>query len=457
MTPELLDQFRKQVRSNPQSIAEAIDTIKAPDAAELINELPLEEAVMLFLMLPVEESVAILNEPSCERRHTILESIEVERAAEIFTQISSDERAYIIRRMNQLARERITPFLPPDIIKNIRFLLQFPPTSAGGIMTTEFVHLQPDMTVAEALDQIRLASRQRMTVYSAYVVDNNSHLLGAVSLRDLVCADPQKMVRAVMRKYPISVNCLDDQEKVARILAKYNLLAVPVTDDAGRVVGFVTVDDALDVLVEEQTEDVYKLAGVEAMDDAYMSVPLLSMVKKRAVWLVVLFVGEMLTATAMGYFEGEIAKAVVLALFVPLIISSGGNTGSQAATLIIRALALGEAEMSDWWRVLHREIISGLILGAVLGGIGFLRIAIWSLFSTIYGPHWFYIALTVFFSLIGVVLWGTISGSMLPFMLKKLGLDPATSSAPFVATLVDVTGLIIYFSVALVVLRGKLL
>ena len=255
----------------------------------------------------------------------------------------------------------------------------------------------------------------------------------------------------------VSLNVNDSQEDAVNIFRKYDRTALPVVDSGGVLVGLVTIDDMLDVAEEEATEDIQKFGGMEAVDETYMRIPLLTMVRKRAGWLVVLFLGEMLTASAMGFYEGEIAKAVVLALFLPLIISSGGNSGSQASMLIIRAMALGEVTLRDWFHVMRKEIISGLLLGLILGAIGFLRVAIWSQFSTIYGPHWFLVALTVGFSLIGVVLWGSLSGSMLPFILKKVGADPATSSAPFVATLVDVTGLIIYFSIALLIMRGAML
>jgi magnesium transporter len=272
-------------------------------------------------------------------------------------------------------------------------------------------------------------------------------------------ADIDTPVTDVMRKKPVTVNALDDQEDVARKIGKYNLLAVPVVEQDGSVVGFVTVDDVIDVMIEEGTEDILRLAAVEpgALDKPYMQVSLPLMIRKRAGWLVILFLGEMLTATAMGFFEKEIARAVVLALFVPLIISSGGNSGSQASTLVIRALALGEVTLPDWWRVMRREVFSGLGLGLILGTIGFLRITVWSAFSDLYGPHWPLVALTVGVALIGIVLWGTLAGSMLPFVLRSFGFDPATSSAPFVATLVDVTGLVIYFSVAVLILRGTLL
>jgi magnesium transporter len=291
------------------------------------------------------------------------------------------------------------------------------------------------------------------------VLDQAGKLLGALSLRDLVMADADKPVAEVMRRNPLCVGVLDDRVAVAQKISKYNLLAIPVLEADGRVVGFVTVDDVIDVLVEEQTEDVLRMGAVEpgALDEPYLATPSPRMVQKRAVWLVVLFLGEMLTATAMGYFEKEIERAVVLALFIPLIISSGGNSGSQATSLIIRALALRELTLADWWRVARREVLSGLMLGIILGAIGFLRITVWQTLSlSSYGDHWVLVATTVGLALVGVVLWGSLSGSMLPFILKKCGLDPATSSAPFVATLVDVTGLIIYFMVALVVLLPKI-
>ena len=327
-------------------------------------------------------------------------------------------------------------------------------------MTTEFVRLDPSMNVGEALKHIRSVAREKESIYACYVMEpKTGGLLGAVSLRDLVMADLNTPLTSVMRLKPITVTALEDQEEVAKKISKYNLLAVPVLEKDGSVVGFVTVDDVVDVLIEEGTEDILRMGAIEpgALDRPYMQTSLPVMVKKRASWLVILFLGEMLTATAMGFFEKEIAKAVVLALFVPLIISSGGNSGSQASTLVIRALALGEVRLHDWWRVMRREVLSGFGLGAILGAIGFLRITVWSAFSNLYGPHWPLVALTVGIALIGIVLWGTLAGSMLPFVLRRLGFDPATSSAPFVATLVDVTGLLIYFSVAVVILRGTLL
>jgi magnesium transporter len=287
-----------------------------------------------------------------------------------------------------------------------------------------------------------------------------AQLLGAVSLRDLVMAELPQRVTEVMRRKPVTVSAYDDREVVAAKIAKYNLLAVPVLEKDGRVVGFVTVDDVIDVMIQEGTEDALKMGAVEAgmLDEPYTATPFWSLIRRRAGWLLILFLSEMLTATAMGRFEEEIARAVVLAIFVPLIISSGGNSGSQAATLIIRALAVGELRLIDWWRVMRREVLTGFVLGSVLGLVGFMRITVWSFaFPGIYGTHWLLVAVTIWMSLIGVVLWGTFAGSMLPIALKRIGLDPAVSSAPFVATLVDVTGIVIYFEVAARVLRGTLL
>ncbi|MGZ5245081.1 MAG: magnesium transporter, partial [Bacteroidia bacterium] len=306
-------------------------------------------------------------------------------------------------------------------------------------------------------DYIRRYGQDSETLNVIYVVDEKGFLLDDIRVREVLLAQPDKKVSDLMDSSFTSLLVTDDQETAVSAFAKLSRVALPVIDSEGILVGIVTIDDAMEVAQEEDTEDIQKLGAVEALENPYLDVSIFEMVRKRGIWLVVLFLGEMLTASAMGYFEDEIAKAVVLALFIPLIISSGGNTGSQAATLIIRAMALGEVTLSDWWRVMRREIVSGLMLGTILGVIGFARIAIWTTFSDFYGEHWFPLALTVGFSLVGVVLWGTLSGSMFPLILKRFGLDPATSSAPFVATLVDVTGLIIYFSLAMFLLSGTML
>ncbi len=457
---KLLERIHTRLDESLVGISQIVGDLAPADLAELINQLTLVEAAAVVSMLPVPRIVELFDEPLMRRRAAILEKLEPPHAAEILSGLSADERTDVVQKMGHHERHRILPKLSVAIQKELEGLLQYPPHTAGGIMTTEFVRLEPEMTVEGALKQIRAVALEKESIYACYVMEPGSnHLLGAVSLRDLVMAELKTLVTEVMRKKPVIVNVLDDQEDVAKKIAKYNLLAVPVLEEDGTVVGFVTVDDVIDVLIEEGTEDILRLGAVEpgALDKPYMQISLPLMIRKRAGWLVILFLGEMLTATAMGFFEKEIARAVVLALFVPLIISSGGNSGSQASTLVIRALALGEVTLRDWWRVMRREIFSGLGLGMVLGTIGFLRISVWSAFSDLYGPHWPLVALTVGVALVGIVLWGTLAGSMLPFVLRRLGFDPATSSAPFVATLVDVTGLIIYFTVAVLILRGTLL
>jgi magnesium transporter len=425
-----------------------------------LNRLHLSDAAELIRRVPLDTAVALCDFPDLNRRALLCDQLTPELAASILERLSTDELAYILRRMSEHERYRLLPLVSPDVRKEVDLLLRYKDNTAGGIMTTEFVSLQSEMSVSEALQHIRHVAADRETIYACYVLEQGTgHLLGALSLRDLVIADPGRAVSAVMRRHPVVVHVTDRKEEVADKVSRYNLLAIPVLEEDGRVVGFVTVDDVIDILLEEETNRALRSGAVEAgaLDEPYITTPLLTLVRKRASWLVLLFLGEMLTATAMGHFEDEIAKAVVLALFVPLIISSGGNSGSQASTIVIRAMALGEVRLADWWRVAGREVLSGLMLGAILGVVGFARIALWSAFSNIYGPHWILVAMTVACSLVGVVLWGTLSGSLLPLIIRRFGGDPATSSAPFVATLVDVTGLVIYFSVAILIMRGRIM
>jgi magnesium transporter len=340
----------------------------------------------------------------------------------------------------------------------VKGLLAYAEDEAGGLMNTRYSRLRPEMTVDEATSYLRRDARSReRAVYYAYVVDPEERLLGVVSFRDLIVRSGDRLIEDVMRTDVISAPEDLDQEPLSRMFMRHHLLMMPVVDREGRIKGVVSVDDIVHVVQEEATEDIHKIGGIEALDQPYLQVPLLTMIRKRAGWLAALFLGEMLTATAMGHFEDDISRAVVLALFVPLIISSGGNSGSQATTLVIRAMALGEVKVRDWWRVIRRELITGLGLGLILACIGITRILLWEGLFDSYGEHYLLVAVTVALSLIGVVLWGSIAGSLLPFILRALGFDPASASAPFVATLVDVTGLIIYFSVAAFVLRGTLL
>jgi magnesium transporter len=327
-------------------------------------------------------------------------------------------------------------------------------------MTSEFVSMPPGWSVEQALGFIRAIGGKKETIYAIYLVDPATlRLVQAISLKDLILADPSARVGALSHyREPLAVAPLDDRAHVAGLISKYDLLAVPVVDGSGQIIGIVTVDDVIDAIVDEATEEVQRFGGMESLDGPYMEIGFFAMIKKRAGWLCALFLSEMLTASAMQHFEGELEKAVVLTLFIPLIMSSGGNSGSQATSLIIRALALGEVKLRDWWRIALRELPAGLVLGAILGTIGFIRIAVWQRAGFHdYGEHWVLIAATVAGALIGIVTFGSVVGSMLPFALKRIGFDPATASAPFVATLVDVTGLIIYFSIAYVILRGTLL
>jgi len=458
---DLVERIRLRLEDSFVGIGEVVAELLPSDVAELVNQLTRQEAATVMSMLAVPRAVEVFDQPTLRRRSAILEQMEPGRAAQVLEGLSADQRTEIVRGMGEVARRRLVPKLSAGMRAEVERLLQYPPHSAGGIMTTEFVRLDPAWAVGDCLRHVRSVAREKESIYACYVMEPDSgRLLGSVSLRDLVMAELDQPVERVMRKKPITVNARDDQELVASRIAKYNLLAVPVLEQDGSVVGFVTVDDVVDVMIEEGTEDALKMGAVEpgAMDEPYTATPFWKLVRKRAGWLLVLFLSEMLTATAMGRFEEEIARAVVLALFVPLIISSGGNSGSQAASLIIRALAVGELGVRDWWRVMRREISSGLVLGGILGLVGFLRISLWSLMSpNAYGEHWPLVAATVWVSLMGVVLWGTLAGSMLPLVLKRAGMDPAVSSAPFVATLVDVTGIVIYFEVAARILRGSLL
>ncbi|HVQ28773.1 MAG TPA: magnesium transporter [Vicinamibacteria bacterium] len=457
---ELLERIRLRLEESFVGIGEEVAGLPPADLAELVNELTRQEAASVLSMLSIPRATAVLDQTTLRRRSAIVDQLDPGRAAQILEALSADQRTEIVRGMGEVARRRLLPKLSAFVRAEVERLLQYPHHTAGGIMTTEFVRLSPTWTVRECLKHVRTVAREKESIYACYVMEpGTERLMGSVSLRDLVMAELERPVSEVMRKKPVTVSALDDQELVASRIAKYNLLAVPVLEKDGSVVGFVTVDDVIDVMIEEGTEDVLRMAAIEpgAMDEPYAATPFWSLIRKRAGWLLILFLSEMLTATAMGRFEGEIARAVVLALFVPLIISSGGNSGSQAASLIIRALAVGELKVGDWWRVMRREILTGLVLGSLLGFVGFMRITVWSLISPVYGPHWLLVAATVWISLMGVVLWGTLSGSMLPLILKRLGMDPAVSSAPFVATLVDVTGIVIYFEVAARILRGTLL
>lgn len=405
-----------------------------------------EGADDFFLALgPLDQAAILIGLPAGERR-LWMRMLAPDDSADVLQEVPPEQRRTLIELLDEPTRREVTA------------LLAYAEDAAGGLMSPRFARMRPDMTADEAISYLRRQARTRLeTLYYAYVLDAEQHLLGVVSFRDLFTAAPTALVRDVMETDVVTVPEDMDQEQVARIIAQQDLVAVPVLDGERRMRGIVTIDDIVDVVQEEATEDVHKFGGLAALDAPYMQTNLWTTIRARAVWLSVLFVGEMLTASAMGHFEREIARAVVLALFVPLIISSGGNSGSQAATLVIRAMALGEVKLRDWWRIMHREITAGLSLGLVLALLGLVRIVAGEWLFHSYGQHYLLIAATVSCSLIGVVTLGTLAGSMLPFVLRRLGFDPASASAPFVATLVDVSGLVIYFSVAEIVLRGTLL
>ncbi len=442
---------------NFTALRELLVELEPVDLVDLINDLPESHEAVIFRILPRELAADTFEYLDLESQESLLKAMGHQEAASILNEMSPDDRTALFEELPSNFVKQLMILLAPDERAIAQSLLGYPEDTVGRMMTPDYIAVQAERTVQQVLDFIRSNGKNSETLNMIYVIDEKSKLIDDIQIRDFLIAPLDNRVSDLMNETYISLNVTDDQETAVNTFRKYDRSALPVIDSTGVLVGIVTVDDVLDVAEEEATEDIQKFGGVEALDEPYMNISLFHMVKKRGSWLVVLFLGEMLTASAMGYFENEISKAVVLALFVPLIISSGGNSGSQAATLIIRAMALGEVTLRDWWRVMHREILSGLLLGTLLGTIGFIRIAVWASFSTIYGPHWVLVAVTVSLSLVGVVLWGTLSGSMLPFALKRAGLDPATSSAPFVATLVDVTGLVIYFSIALVVMHGTLL
>lgn len=415
------------------------------DRAAQFRKLPRGQQDDFFLVLGAHDQAELLRTlPESERRLWM-------------RLLAPDDAADVLQHVDDRERPGLLGLLDEPTRKEVNALLAFKEDEAGGRMSPRFARVRANVPVDEAIAYLRKQAAQLRTLDYAYVLDQEQRLVGVASLRDLFLADPRKIVQEIMCTDVISVNEDMDQEQVARVIRKNRLLAVPVLDDQQRMQGIVTIDDIVDIIDEEASEDMQKVGGMEALDEPYLATSFFQLIKKRAGWLAILFLGEMLTATALGYFEGEIDRAVVLALFLPLIISSGGNSGSQATTLVIRAMALGEVMMRDWFRVIRRELFAGIVLGCILGVIGISRIFAWQAIFGTYGEHYFVLALTIAYSLIGVVMFGTLAGSTLPFILRRVGLDPASASAPFVATLVDVTGLIIYFTVAKVVLTGTLL
>jgi magnesium transporter len=408
--------------------------------------LPREDGEDFFLSLAPREQAQLLSEVPTDQRRIWMRLLAPDDAADVLQEIEPELREELVKLLDDATR------------REVRALMAYAEDDAGGLMSPRFARVRPDMQIDEAIRYLQRQARERLeTIYYAYVLDSDQRLLGVCSFRELFAAAADRLVRDVMHEEPITVREELDQEAVALLIKRHGFLALPVVDADGRMKGIVTLDDIVDVVEEEATEDVQKFGGMEALEAPYMETSFLRMIQKRGGWLALLFVGEMLTATAMARFEHDIARAVVLAVFVPLIISSGGNSGSQASTLIIRAMALGEVRMRDWWRIVRRELAAGLTLGLLLALLGAVRIVAWEKAFHAYGVHYPELALTVGVSLIGVVTMGTLCGSMLPLLLKRVGLDPASASAPFVATLVDVSGLLIYFTAAKLLMGGALL
>ena len=445
---KLLERIHLRLDESMVGIAEQLKDLDAADLAELINQLTLAEAAAVVSLLPVPRAIEIFDQPTMRRRAGILEGMDPSRVAQILEGLSADETTDIIQRMSPHERHRVLPKLSAELRKELEGLLQYPAHTAGGIMTTEFVRLDAGMTVGEALKHIRSVAREKESIYACYVMEpKTNHLLGAVSLRDLVMAELDKALAEMMRRKPVTVNALDDQEVVAKKIAKYNLLAVPVLEQDGSVVGFVTVDDVIDVLVEEQTEDILRMAGVEpgALDKPYFDNPIMRVVRKRIVWLLLLFVAGTLTSAVLHRYQDELAAVVALSFFIPLLIGTGGNAGAQTVMTVIRSLALGEVGVKHAWRVVMREASTGMVVGLLVAPVAFGQALLWQVPITL--------ALTVSVTMFAICVWSTTVGSLVPIVAERLGVDPAVLSAPLITTLVDATGLIIYFTIAKIILH----
>ena len=456
LAPDILELLEE----SPAAVAAETEELHPRDLADVAEALPAEHVASFLAALPKERAADVLEYLDEELRTRVLEQIPADQAAALVTQMTPDDRADVLEEMNEERAEEILEEIPTEARRETEALLRFDPASAGGLMTTEFVSVPAKTSVEAALESVRAMARsgRREAMYAVYTTDDEGRLNGVLSLRELLAAPTGSRLADVAWTDVRHVLPTADREEVARVTSDYDLMAVPVLSESGHMMGVVTVDDVIDAIQEEQTEDVQKLGGMEALEEPYMQIGYVGMLRKRIGWLSILFIGSLATATAIGYFQGELQRAAVLMLFIPLIISSGGNSGSQATSLIIRAMALGEISLRDWWRVARRELTSGIMLGILLGVLGVARVLVWQYMGwENFGEYPVLLALTIGFALVGVVTFGSLAGSMLPFVLRRFGLDPASASAPFVATLVDVTGLVIYFTVAVLVLRGRLL
>ncbi len=461
VTENILDKISSAINENNiKWLEKQLKKLHPADVAAILNELNIDDGKKLLNFLEDKIAADALIEMEEDKRELLLGSLTSEQIADHIDHLPSDEATDVISELSDKQQDEVLRHLEKDDkeqASDIVDLLKFEEGTAGALMAKELIRVHMNQTVWECVREMRREAEQVENIYAIYVVDDDEKLVGHLSLKKLLTTSLRTKITEVYNPNVISVKTDTPSPEVANIIKKYDFVVLPVVDNLGKLVGRITVDDVVDLMSEEATEDAQKMGGMQALEEPYMRASIFDMLKKRAGWLVVLFIGESFTATAMSFFENQIAKAVVLALFVPLIISSGGNTGSQASSLIIRALAVGEISVKEWWKIVSRELRTGFFLGLILGLVGFLRVAIWSVFVNIYGPHWMLVGFTVGIALIGVVLWGNLVGSLFPIFLKRIGLDPAVSSAPFVATFVDVTGLIIYFTVASLLLRGILL
>lgn len=454
-----LEQIESFIESNDtEKLALFIDSLNYDEIVDILEKCDDETSVKIFEVLDEYVGLKSFKILPDKTRQMLIKHMDHRKAAKLLNSLPDDDLTAFIEGLPSLVVNELLKLLSDENRKNVLSLLGYPEQSVGRLMTPHYIAVKRDWTVTQVFEYIRNYGQNSETVNVIYVIDDNGILIDDIRMREFLFVDPATRVIDVMDGKFLALEVTEQETEAISVFKKNNRSALPVTDDKGVLLGIVTIDDVLRLAEDEDTKDIQQIGGSEALDEPYNTIAFPKLIKKRAGWLIILFLGEMFTATAMGHFENEINKAVVLALFIPLIISSGGNSGSQASSIIIRAMALGEITFSDWWRVMRKEFLSGLTLGTILGAVGFLRIILWQLTGLYdYGVHWLLVAFTIMFSLIGVVIWGTLSGSMLPILLKKAGADPAASSAPFVATLVDVTGLVIYFSVAFFILRGTLL
>ncbi|MCL2041280.1 MAG: magnesium transporter [Bacteroidales bacterium] len=461
MIDEIKIRFQELIEERKWKTAkQELHNLEPFQIAEVIEELSKSDQIILFRLLPRELAKEAFKHLSHDEQEDIIEGLatNVNKVTGLLNDLDPDDRTAFFEELPGEVSQRLIQLLSAEEREIATRLLGYPEDSIGRLMTPEYVAVKPYFTIQQTLEYIRRFGHDSETLNVIYIVDDEWKLIDDIRIKEVILASPEQMVSEVSDNRFVALNAYDDQEVAIKVFQDNDRVALPVVSSDGTLLGIVTFDDMMDIAEEESTEDFLKFGGTEGLDLSYTKTGLFEMIKKRSGWLVLLFIGEMFTASAMGYFDMEISKAVVLALFIPLIISSGGNSGSQAASLIIRSLALGELTVRNWWYVMRKEILSGLVLGIILGGIGFIRIYVWQYTGLYdYGLYWAWVAISVAVSLILIVLWGTLSGSMIPMLLKKMGFDPATASAPFVATMVDVTGLVIYFTVAALFLSGKLL